>query len=202
MLHMKKTIQQEIYRKLIHLSSLWMPLFIFFTPYTWSCLLFGTALIVDLIIEYANYKRYKWVRRTFGRLFFKTLRSKETTHRRFLPSGSVYVLAAAFLCSIFFSREISAMALSIMLVSDSCAALIGKKFGRHKIYKHKSLEGTLAFFVSAVLINWLFYPLLPFSFISLSACLAATCAELWEDKIRIDDNLSIPLIIGMILTYL
>lgn len=197
-----KNFKYELYRKLIHLSSLWMPLFIFFVPKVWACLLFATAIVIDLIVEYANYKRYKWARKTFGRLFFRTLRAEETSHQRFLPSGSVYVLTAAFLCPLLFGKEIAALALSVMLISDTCAALVGKKFGKHKIYKQKSLEGTLAFLVSALIINAIFYQLVAFNFISLIACVAATSAELWEDKLKIDDNLSIPLIIGMILTYL
>ena len=197
-----KNFRYEMYRKLIHLSSLWMPLFIFWVPKVWACLLFATVLVADLITEYANYKRYKWARKTFGRLFFKTLRTGETSHRRFLPSGSVYVLTAAFLCALLFSKEIAALSLSVMLISDSCAALVGKKFGQHKIYKQKSLEGTLAFFISALIINGLFYPLVTFNFTSLFACLAASTAELWEDKFKIDDNLSVPLIIGAILSYM
>ena len=36
--------------------------------------------------------------------------------------------------------------LSVVACGDACAALIGKKFGKHKIYGKKSLEGSMAMF--------------------------------------------------------
>lgn len=89
-----------------------------------------------------------------------------------------------------------------MLVSDTMAALVGKAFGTRMLYKHKSLEGTVAFFMSALLINMLFEPLFQFTYAGVIACMAATLAELYEDKIDLDDNLSIPLFVGIILTLL
>ena len=87
-----------------------------------------------------------------------------------------------------------------MLMCDSAAALIGRSVGKMKIYKNKTLEGTLAFFVTAVVINLLFLPIYPFTVKSLVACLTATLAELYEDKIEIDDNLSVPIFFAVILT--
>ena len=48
----------------------------------------------------------------------------------------------------------------------------------------------------------LYEPLFHFTYAGVIACLAATAAEVYEDKIEIDDNLSIPLFIGIILTLL
>ena len=198
----KQNLKPEIYRKAIHLSSLWMPLFIYFAPKCWSSALFGVLFVFNTLIEYANFRRQKWARHTFGRFFFKTLRTKETIRGKFHPSGAVYVLCAAFLCALCFSKLIAAISMTVMLISDSAAALIGKRFGTHKIYKQKSFEGTAAFFISALLINFAFIPLFSFGFSAFIACLAATLAELFEDKIKIDDNLSIPLICGALLTFL
>lgn len=39
-----KAIKTELYRKAVHLSSLWMPLFIFTAPRNWSILLFSPCL--------------------------------------------------------------------------------------------------------------------------------------------------------------
>lgn len=198
----KPNLKQELYRKAIHLSSLWMPLFIYLAPKAWSLILFGAAFVLNVIIEYANYRRQSWARKTFGRLFFRTLRAKETIRNHFRPSGSMYVLSAAFLCALCFSKPIAAISMTVMLISDSAAALIGKRFGSHKIYKQKSAEGTAAFFISALLVNLALNPLFPIGFSAVIACLAATLAELFEDKIKTDDNLSIPLICGILLTVL
>ena len=197
-----KSLKKEFYRKSIHLSSLWIPLVIYFMHPGFSVSLFALLLLGDVVLEYANYKKYPWARQIFGALFAKTLRNKETVHARFQATGSMYVLAAAILCTILFSRPVAVIALSVMLVSDTAAALFGKAYGSRKLYKNKSLEGTTAFFMSALLVNMVLSPIFPFNVASVIACLAATFAEMFEDKLDIDDNFSIPLVVGALLTFL
>ena len=197
-----KSLKKEFYRKSIHLSSLWIPLVIYFMHPGFSVSLFALLLLGDIGLEYANYKRYPWARQIFGALFAKTLRNKETVHARFQATGSMYVLAAAILCTILFSRSVAVIALSVMLVSDTAAALFGKAYGSRKLYKNKSLEGTTAFFMSALLVNMVLSPIFPFNVASVIACLAATFAEMFEDKLDIDDNFSITLVVGALLTFL
>lgn len=195
-----KSFQKEWRRKAVHLSSLWIPAFIYFAHPGTSVSLFALLLLGDVVIEYANFKHYRWARQSFGKLFCRTLRQKETVRSRFQVSGSMYVLSAAILCTLLFAKPVAVIALTVMLVSDSFAALIGKAYGTRILYKNKSLEGTAAFFLSALAINMIAEPILPFSAVSVFACLAATTAEMFEDKLEVDDNLSIPLIIGFILT--
>lgn len=197
-----KSLKKEFYRKAIHLSSLWIPLFIYLAHPGVSVTLFGLLLAGDLILEYANFKRYPWARLLFGKLFAKTLRNKETVRARFEATGSMYVLAAAIICTILFSKPIAVIALSVMLISDTAAALFGKAYGSRKLYKNKSLEGTTAFFVSALIVNMVCAPLYPFGAASVIACVAATLVEMFEDKLEIDDNFSIPVVVGIILSFL
>jgi dolichol kinase len=196
----RKSLQKEIIRKAVHLSSLWMPAVIYILPQPIVVYLFAFLLIFDFIFEYGYHKRYRWARKTFGTLFYKTLRNKEILDRKFHPTGSIYVLTAAIICSYFFDKYAAIIGLTVMLVADSAAALVGKAFGRIKIYKNKTIEGTLAFFFSAILVNILLSHLHPFGIYSILACSAATLAELFEDKIKIDDNLSIPLLTAGILS--
>ena len=197
-----KSFKKELARKLIHLSSLWIPALIYFVQPSISIIVFSAIFVGDVILEYGNYKKWRWARRTFGLLFFKTLRNKERIRTKFQVSGSMYVLAAAIICTLLFSKPIAAIALTVMLISDTCAALFGKAFGTRKLYKSKSLEGTVAFFLSALLINMLYEPVFHFTYAGVIACAAATLAEMFEDKLEIDDNLSIPLFIGIILSLL
>ncbi len=197
-----KSLKKEFYRKAIHLSSLWIPLVIYLAHPGFSVTLFALLLVGDMILEYANFRRYPWARFLFGKLFAKTLRNKETVRARFEASGSMYVLAAAIVCTILFSKPVAVIALSVMLVSDTAAALFGKAYGSRKLYKNKSLEGTTAFFVSALLINMICAPIYPFGADSVIACIAATLAEMFEDKLEIDDNFSIPVVVGGVLSFL
>ena len=201
-LSIKKDYRHELYRKSIHLSSLWIPTLIYFASQFVAIAVFAVIFIGDALLEYGNYKKWKWARRTFGMLFFKTLRNKERVRTQFQVSGSMYVLAAAIVCTLLFSKPIAMIAMTVMLISDTCAALFGKAFGTRKLYKNKSLEGTAAFFLSALFINMLYEPLFHFTTAGVIACTLATMAEMFEDKLGLDDNLSIPLVIGLTLTFL
>lgn len=197
-----KSFRRELYRKLIHLSSLWIPLTIYFVREEIAIAIFSAIFIGNGLLEYGNFKKWKWAHILFGRLFSRTLRSKESARARFQFSGSMYVMAAAVLCTVFFGKVIAVLSMTVMLVSDACSALFGKAYGTRQIYPHKSLEGTTAFFVSALLINMLFHNLEPFGYASVIACIFATLAEVFENKTRIDDNLAIPLAVGLVLTFL
>jgi len=197
-----KSFKKELNRKAIHLSSLWIPAVIYFAPRSWAMILFAILLLGDIILEYANYHRCAWARKTFGSMFFKVMRNKETSKKHFEFSGSVFVLCGALLSVCLFSKQVAVVGLSIMLISDTFAALVGKFFGTRKIYQEKSLEGTVAFFMSAVVVCLLYEPILSVCYATIIACICATLVELFENKIKLDDNMSIPLIFGAIMTFL
>jgi len=199
---MNKSFRRELYRKLIHLSSLWIPLTIFFAPENFSIAVFGIIFVGNAILEYGNFKKWGWVRKTFGVIFRKALRHKEASRQQFQISGSMYVMAAAIVCTALFTKNIAVIAMTVMLISDTCSALFGKAFGTRQIYPHKSLEGTTAFFVSALIVNMLFNNLYVFGYANVIACIFATLVEVYEDKTNVDDNLAIPLAVGITLTLL
>lgn len=197
-----KALKKELYRKALHLSSLWIPLFIYLVHPGISIIFFSVLFVANAVIEYGNYKKYPWARQTFGSVFFRILRNKETTHGRFQISGSLYVLLAAIGCTLMFPQPVAVISLSVMLVSDTAAAIIGKLYGQRKIYKNKTLEGSLAFFLSALIINMLCESIYHFTYAGVIACAAATFTEIFEDKVDIDDNLSIPVVVGVFLLIL
>lgn len=197
----EKALKKELYRKAVHISSLWIPLFVYLFPQKETALFLGALLFVNLATEYLCYKKVPWIRYAYDKLFLKTLRSREIRKNRFVPSGATYVLAAALSCVLFFSKEIAVIALTIMLVSDACAAVFGKTFGYRKLHASKSLEGSVVFFISALCVMVLYNSIFALNYAGIVACCAATLCELYDDKIKIDDNLSVPLVIGMILTY-
>lgn len=197
-----KSIKRELMRKSIHLSSLWIPALIYFVPEIYAFTVFFVLFLSDMFLEYGNYKRWSWARATYGRLFFKMRREKESRKKNFEISGSMYVLLASMICVVAFSKEIAMVALTIMLVSDTFAAVFGKIYGTRRLRANKSMEGTIAFFISSLIVVLLYTPLLSVNYESILACFAATIVEVFEDKIKIDDNLSIPLIVGLILTFI
>lgn len=190
----------EVFRKIIHLSSLWMVVSIGYFPKWFNIALFASLLVITLLVEYGNHKRWPIFTMTYGAMFNRILREEET-QITFRPSGAPYLIAGALAVTILFPRIIAMTALSVMLVGDTFAALVGRKLGRHKINMGaKSIEGSIAFwfFSSIVLLIFCHYYRQPFSFLlgGTFGITLATFAEIYENRLHIDDNLSIPVIVG------
>ena len=197
-----KDYRHEVYRKGIHLSSLWIPAVIYFGGTLIASSVFLLLIAGELLLEYGNYKKWRWARILFSLPLLPVLRNSERQHQHFTVTGGVYVLASSLLCTLLFSNIVAAISITVMLISDTLAALVGKAVGQRKIYKNKSLEGSVAFFVSALIIMMLFNPLRTFTYASVIACFAAVFMELFEQWFELDDNFSVPLVIGIVLTLI
>jgi dolichol kinase len=110
--------------------------------------------------------------------------------------GSTYFLFSSILAILFFPKPIAIASLLFLILSDTAAAIVGKWIGRVRIFG-KTLEGSLAFLLSSLFIIWV-YPDLNRFWGSLAA-LGATLIELLP--IRVDDNLTIPLVAGAIMFF-
>ena len=63
--------------------------------------------------------------------------------------GATYILLSVCLTVALYDKPIAIAALVFIMVGDTLAALVGRKFGRHR-WGRKSLEGSLACLVSTV----------------------------------------------------
>jgi dolichol kinase len=120
-------------------------------------------------------------------------------------------MGAAALCSILFfsATYVSCMALSLFMIGDAAAALVGISMGRIKIGK-KSLEGSLACFLSCIVLSYGLFPFLPGLLdrwggtlllpVVLVTAAMVTIFELVPLRIArnivINDNLAVPVIAG------
>ncbi len=197
--------QKELFRKAIHISSLWMVASMAVLPKMLNVLLFSILLAGCVITEYGNYKRWTLFTATYGTLFGGILREKEKRSGTFRLSGAPYVLSAALMCIACFSQVVAMSAFTVMLLGDTAAALIGRKFGKHKFNQGtKSIEGSVAFFWTgyAVVLFFYFFYQMHFSFavLGILGVAIATFAEAYENRIHIDDNFSIPLTSGLMMS--
>jgi dolichol kinase len=112
-------------------------------------------------------------------------------------TGATYILMSVCLTVALYSRPIAVAALTFIIVGDTFAALIGRKFGRHR-FGRKSIEGSLACLAGTV-IAALIVPDLSLP-VALTGAAVATVAEAVSDKI--DDNISVPIISGLAMTLL
>ncbi|MFU8652606.1 hypothetical protein [Methanotorris formicicus] len=84
-------------------------------------------------------------------------------------------------------------AILVFSISDALATLVGVR-GKIKILGRKTLEGFLAFFISAVLILYI-----PYGICGIFVAFVGALVELISRKIKIDDNLILPLFLAFIL---
>jgi len=188
----------ELIRKSIHLCSISIPIFYFYTPQTVALAVLAPLALAFVAVDVARYYHRPietWFYKTFGWL----LRSRETSKEKKRLNGATYVLIAATLAVIIFPKIIAITSFMILIISDLTAALVGKRLGRHR-FLGKSLEGSVAFFLSALLIVGIL-PKVEYRageyVIGATASLAGAIVEALP--VDIDDNLSIPLVVGTVL---
>ena len=199
--------RQEVFRKLIHLSSLWIPAVIYLYQGQKILLVyfFLTLLILNLLCEFAYSCQVPVIREVYSFFFGRMLRNKQVKRGQWVVSGAPPVFAAAALACLLFRPYFAAIGMVVMLTADTAAALIGRRFGRHACVNHKSVEGVAAFIVTGLVFSLLIlWGSGIFSWkLGLGAVLGtvlAAGAELFEKQLHVDDNLSIPVIMGAVLT--
>jgi dolichol kinase len=161
---------------------------------------FAVCFILNILCEFAYSMNCPVIAPLYGKLFRSMLR-KTPQRGEWIVSGSPPVFAAAALVCLLFPQAIAAMSLGVMLTADTAAALIGRRFGKHKLNKSKSVEGTVAFIgvgiLFSVFILWMSGEMT--CGILLGAILGvilAAVAELYEKQLHLDDNLTIPILTG------
>lgn len=189
--------RDELVRKLIHLFSLSIPIIYYFIPSSISITILICLTIFALIIDGGRF-----ISKSFAKIFYKTfgflLRKHELDNEKKNLTGATYVLLSALICAIIFPKVIFVTAFTILIVSDTMAALIGRKFGKRKFLR-KSFEGTLSFFISASIVV-IFTPKIgdfPMEYVIgfIAAFLGAIVENISYGLA--DDNLTIPISIGL-----
>jgi len=183
----------EVTRKIVHLATLVIPVgyiltseetvLVFIIPF------FLCFLSVDLFRQF-----HPGLASLFRKYFFgRVLREEEGS--TFM--GSTYFLFSTILTILLFPKSIAIASLLILILADTAAAFVGRAIGRVPICG-KTLEGSLAFFITALVIVWT-YPALD-RFSGSLAALGATLIEILPGKIN--DNLTIPLTAGAVMFFL
>jgi dolichol kinase len=189
--------RDELVRKLIHLCSLSIPTIYYFIPRSTAIIILAVLTLLAILLDLSRYL-HPGVGKIFYRIFGFMLRRHEVDHRKKNLNGATYVFISALISIIIFPKVIFITAFTILIISDSLAALIGRKFGRHK-FLSKSLEGTLTFFISAIIVV-LLTPKVEGHFLEYAIGIIAAFIGAIVENVSFglaDDNLSIPLSIGL-----
>ncbi len=186
-------IRYELARKLIHLSSVSIALIYCSITRELALILltilFAGFLVVDLMKNFVP-PLSRWYHDTFDPL----LRKHELEKKPLQFNGATNITLSALLLVFFFPKIIAITCFAMVAVSDTMAALIGRKYGRHR-FGSKSYEGSLAFLVTSLLIA-VIIPRLDLT-AGIITALVATLVEALPirlNRVKIDDNLTIPII--------
>ncbi len=185
--------KNELARKAIHLASIMIPIIYFHITKELALM-----LLVPMFLGFFTVDLAKMFVKPVAELYYKhfgaMLRPHEldATQRNF--NGATYVTLAAVLVVWLFPKMIAIAAFAILILADTAAALVGRKIGKIKIGA-KTLEGSIAFFLFALLVVFV-TPKLN-SAVGFAIAISATITELYPIKLgnwNVDDNLSIPLV--------
>ena len=194
--------RDEVVRKLIHLFSLSIPIIYYFISRDTAVLILGILTFLALVIDFGRHF-YPSIGKVFYGIFGFLLRKHEVDSTKKNLNGATYVLISALVCVLVFPKVLFITAFTILIVSDTLAALIGRKYGKTK-FLSKSFEGTLTFFISASIVV-LFTPKVEGRLEEYLIGFAAASIGCIVENISFgfaDDNLSIPIAIGLAMWFL
>ncbi|MDA3860146.1 MAG: dolichol kinase [Melioribacteraceae bacterium] len=140
----------ELLRKSIHLLSLSIAIVYYYITKELALMLLIPLTLISLILDLARYL-FPAYRDFLYSYFGFMLRKHEINSKQITLSGATYVLIAALVTVMFFPKVFVLLGIAVLIFGDIFAALIGRKFGKHK-FLFKSLEGTTAFIVFGSLI--------------------------------------------------
>jgi dolichol kinase len=204
--------REEIRRKMLHFFALIMPLAIFYAPqlsmpkYMVAVVLF-VFFSLSVTVELLRFK-VPLIQKMVLKLFGSMMRKEEHA----VISGWTWVIGAAFLCSVLFRKNprIALIALSLFIIGDAVAALVGIGVGRIRIGK-KTLEGSIACLFVCLLMFYTVFPFVP-GLMSDTGLKRFPDSIIWitsivitffeliplriNKKIIINDNLAVPIIAG------
>ncbi|MDT3739053.1 MAG: SEC59/DGK1/VTE5 family protein [Candidatus Kapabacteria bacterium] len=191
---------QEILRKVVHLVSLCIPVIYIFVSEKFALSVLIPMAVVAVALDLLSRKKDSWANKLVFGFFGGMLRKHERKKKKLLLNGASWVLISAVLTVLIFPKVIAVIAFLILIVSDMSAALIGRKWGKTMLGR-KSLEGTLAFIVSGflvvILVGYLFNANIYFYTAGLLGAVIGGLAELYAKQLKLDDNLSIPMGVGI-----
>jgi dolichol kinase len=182
----RRGISRELGRKAIHAASVAVPAFVWFVSWPVAVAVLGTVAMLAVAIDVGRL-RFRGPRYRFLRLTRTLLRP----HERHRLAGATWMALAYFAAVLAFPTPVAVAAMLFNGLGDAAAAVVGRRWGRHRTRWGKSWEGFAAGLVvnSAVALGLAAVP----GTFSLAAGLAgAAAAALLEMlDLPLDDNLRV-----------
>lgn len=199
---LKKRSDIHYARKIWHVAGVFaMFLGYMLLPYAVSIgiLIFSWLLFVAIdVLRQKNTALNDWAIHAF-----KPIMRESEAHQL---AGTTYLITGVLTVALIFPRPVVALTLLFLAFADPLASYIGIKYGRDKIFGHKSIQGFMAAFAACVVASFIYLTyqnllLDRIIVVSLLAGLIGAFAELIPIG-KMDDNLSLPLMSAIGLSIL
>ena len=119
--------------------------------------------------------------------------------RQGIITGTTALLIANIIVIAFFNKQVAIVSLLFMLFGDTASAIIGTKYGKVKI-GDKTLEGSLAFFITVMVLALIFYKWTGIKIHLLIMVFGAIAATITEAlPVEINDNLTVALAAAIVM---
>lgn len=190
----------EVQRKAFHLVGLAIPIgYLFFPEEGQAKAILLGAMIFGVFIDVFRLSEPR-LRHFLNSLIGAIMRPHERTDLL----GSTCLLISSTMTALIFPKSVAVAALCLLIGGDTAAALIGKRFGRIRIFGSKTLEGTLAFLATGIILSagvslagQRFWPEVQGLSLSAGTIGALVGALVEAVPFPIDDNFAVPIISGV-----
>lgn len=178
------SFRRELLRKRIHIATAIVPAGVWVLPRSLAAALLVAAVVVALAVEWAR-RRLPWARYHFLRGTRAMLRG----HERDRFAGATHMAIAYLVALLVFPKPIAVVAMLYNALGDAGAAIVGRRWGRHRTAWGKSWEGAAA----ALGINFAVGVLMPGIGLVGAIVGAITSAALEFLPLPLDDNVRVTL---------
>lgn len=189
-------MELETKRQLVHMSGAAFPFYILAVGLHLSVSTFIFLLSAGLIISYGYKKGVRFP--VISRIVDST--EREGVIEKFPGRGALSFFFGSLLVLLLFGSSMNVVCASIIILAlgDSFSTLIGKRYGRHKIFysPDKSVEGSIGGFIPAFIGAGIFVS----PEVALLGALVGMAVE--SLSLKIDDNITIPVISGFFMFLL
>ncbi|UCD62796.1 MAG: phosphatidate cytidylyltransferase [Candidatus Zixiibacteriota bacterium] len=187
----------EIVRKTTHMGALVIPggYYVFSLEKTGALAIMIPITLLMIFIDISRLRRWRfWT--SFARKIGGALIRHHEMQGDF--TGASYILISACLTIALFDKPIAIAALAFIIVGDSFAAIIGRRYGRHRYRPNKTVEGTAGCLLGTLIVAMLLPDIL--LTVAVGGAVVATVIEAYP--FGVDDNIAVPLVSGLFMTFL
>jgi glycerol-3-phosphate acyltransferase PlsY len=160
-------------------------------------MLLGMVCLAIVVVDFLRL-HVNGIKEAFILFFGSFLRRREI--RRL--SGASYLLLGCLITSLLYSKPIVVAACSFIIVGDTFAAIFGQNIKSPRIFHNKTILGSIGFLGASIVSACVLYtitPALPLGHLIIGALAASVFEAL---PLPMDDNFSVPIITGFVISLL